>query len=286
VARASLDWSGTKLVLGQDAPFFSPLSPTSYATVGEPALAWAGNLWVWTPQIRVEHRWSVSESSGVTLQAGILDPLTEYFNDSQFDRTPTPGESSRQPALATHLVWKGNLWAHPVTMGVGGYYERQSYGFSRNVDSWAATADWDLPLGRWFGISGEFFRGRALGGLGGGVWNSIVANGDPDLAGTRILGLNTVGGWSQFKVKPVSKLEFNVAAGMDNPLARDLRLFPNPTGSFFAPFTRNQSIFANSIYRPRSNLLFALEYRRLRSYFVDDSRSTADHVNLAVGVAF
>ena len=286
VARASLDWSNTKLVIGQDAPFFSPLSPTSYASVGEPAFAWAGNLWVWTPQIRVEHRWSVSESSGVTLQGGILDPLTEYFNDTEFDRTPSPGESSRQPALATHLVWQGSLWKQPASVGVGGYYERQAWSFGRNVDAWAGTADWALPLGQWLGLSGEFYRGRALGGLGGGGWNSIVANGDPDLSSTRIAGLNTVGGWSQLKIKPVSKWEFNVAMGTDNPLASDLRLFPNPEGSNFPPFGRNQSLFANSIYRPRSNLILALEYRRLRTYAVNDTKYTADHVNLAVGVAF
>jgi len=286
VARASLDWSGTKLVIGQDAPFFSPLSPTSYASVGEPAFAWAGNLWVWTPQIRVEHRWSVSESSGVTLQAGILDPLTEYFNDTEFYRTPTPGESSRQPALATHLVWKGSLWKQPASLGVGGYYERQAWGFNRNVDAWAGTADWALPLGQWLGLSGEFYRGRALGGLGGGGWNSIVANGDPDLGSTSIAGLNTVGGWSQLKIKAAPKLEFNVAAGTDNPLASDLRIFPNPMGSELPALGRNQSLFANSIYRPRSSLILALEYRRLRTYFPNDSKSSADHVNLAIGVAF
>ena len=286
IARASLDWSNTRIVAGQDAPFFSPLSPTSYASVGEPPLAWAGNLWVWTPQIRVEHRWDVSNSSGVTLQAGILDPLTEYFPEMQFDRSPTPGENSRQPALATHLVWNGSLRGQPASVGIGGYYERQAYGFNRNVDAWAGTADWSLPLGAWFGLSGEFYRGQALGGLGGGVWNSIVASGNPDVGSTRIVGLNTVGGWSQLKIKPLPKLEFNVAAGEDNPLASDLRIFSNPMGSFFPPHVRNQSLFANSIYRPRSNLLLALEYRRLRTYLVNDTKSSADHVNLAVGVSF
>jgi len=286
IARASLDWSGTRLVMGQDAPFFSPLSPTSYASVGEPALAWAGNLWVWTPQIRLEHRWSRSESSGLTLQGGLLDPLTEYTPEMQFDRSPTPGESSRQPAVATHLVWNGSLGKQPTSVGVGGYYERQSYGFSRNVDAWAGTADWALPLRQWLGLSGEFYRGRALGGLGGGVWNSIVANGDPDLGSTRIAGLNTVGGWSQLKIKAAPKLEFNVAAGTDNPLASDLRIFPNPSGSELPALGRNQSLFANSIYRPRSNLILALEYRRLRTYFPNDSKSSADHVNLAIGLAF
>ena len=286
VADATLDWSGTKLVIGQDAPFFSPLSPTSYASVGEPAFAWAGNLWVWTPQIRVEHRWSFSESSGITLQGGLLDPLTEYIPDFEFDRKPTQGESSRAPALATHLVWNGNLWKQPVSVGVGSYYERQAWGFDRHVDAWAGTADWSLPLGQWLGLSGEFYRGRALGGLGGGGWNSIVASGDPDLGSTRIVGLDTVGGWLQLKIKATPKLEFNVAAGADNPLASDLRIFPNPMGSEFPALGRNQSLFVNSIYHPRSNLLLALEYRRLRTYLPDDAQASADHVNLAIGVAF
>jgi len=275
------------LVVGQDAPFFSPLSPTSYASVGEPALAWAGNLWVWTPQIRLEHRWRLSDSSGITLQGGLLDPLTEYIPEVQFDRVPTPGESSRAPAVATHLVWAGSLWNQPVSVGVGSYYERQAWGFDRNVDAWAGTADWALPLGQWLGLSGEFYRGRALGGLGGGVWNSIVANGNPDLGSTRIIGLNTVGGWSQLKIKAAPKLEFNVAAGTDNPLASDLRLFPYPMGSEYSAYGRNQSLFVNSIYHPRSNLILALEYRRLRTYVPDYTEAaTADHVNLAVGVAF
>jgi hypothetical protein len=287
VARISLDWSGTRLVVGQEAPFFSPQSPTSYASVGEPALAWAGNLWVWTPQVRLEHRWSLSDSSGITLQGGLLDPLTEYIPDFEFNRTPTPGESSRAPAVATHLVWDGNLWKQPVSVGVGSYYERQAWGFDRNVDAWAGTADWSVPLGQRLGFSGEFYRGRALGGLGGGVWNSIVANGDPDLASTRIVGLNTVGGWSQLKIKAKPKLEFNVAAGTDNPLASDLRIFSNPMGTEFPANARNQSLFVNSIYHPRSNLILALEYRRLRTYRPEDTQAaTADHVNLAVGVAF
>jgi hypothetical protein len=54
-ANVRLDWEKTSLNVGQDALFFSPLSPTSYASLREPALSWAGNLWVWTPQIEIEH---------------------------------------------------------------------------------------------------------------------------------------------------------------------------------------------------------------------------------------
>src|SRR5207244_420216 len=77
------------------------------------------------------------------------------------------------------MAWSRTLFGQPLRVGVGGYYGRQSYGFNRNVDGWAGMTDWDLPLGRQFSLSGKFYRGRALGGLGGGVGRSVFFSGDP-----------------------------------------------------------------------------------------------------------
>ena len=93
-AEVSLDWEKTSLRIGQDAPFFSPLSPTSYATLLEPGMAWSGNLWVWTPEIEVEHRITLASRSNLVLQGGLLDPLTEEFPPFQ-GRNPTAGEATR-----------------------------------------------------------------------------------------------------------------------------------------------------------------------------------------------
>src|SRR5207302_8570335 len=62
-AKFNLDWNNTSLAFGQDDLFFSPLSPTSYATVLEPAMSWSGNLWVWTPAIEVTHRFDLNDVS-------------------------------------------------------------------------------------------------------------------------------------------------------------------------------------------------------------------------------
>lgn len=284
-AHARLDWRHTSVIASQDSPFFSPLSPTSYATLGEPAMSWAGNLWVWTPQVEVEHRWTLSDKSSFFVQGGVLDPLTEEIPDFQFNRVPTEGENARRPAVAAHTGWSGVLAGRDATFGAGTYYERQAYGFGRNVDAWAATGDWNLPLVNWLEWSGEVYRGRALGGLGGGIWKSVVYNGtvSPNSA---LLGLNDIGGWTQLKFHVTPKLEFNAAAGAANPFAHDLQVFANPVGEYSSPLSRNQAAFVNSIYRPRSNLLLALEYRHLRTYNLRGIGNSADHVNLAVGVSF
>jgi hypothetical protein len=277
----------TTLVAGQDALFLSPLSPSSIASLAIPAFAYAGNLWTWTPQIRLEHRVRLTESSSLLVQGGFLDPLTGETPSSQALRTPQAGEASRQPAYATRIGWSHRLFSHELILGIGGYYARQNWGFHRTVGAWSGTADLSLPLGNRWELSGEFYRGRALGGLGGGIGRSVVLSGPISDPGTQVRGLNASGGWAQLKFRQTEKLEWNGAFGQDSSLARDLRQFPFSSQSYFDPsVARNRSSFLNFIYRPRSDLLFSVEYRRLQTLTVHGDSETADHINISMGVLF
>jgi regulator of replication initiation timing len=281
-----MDWSGTSLVAGQDAPFFSPLSPSSIASLALPALAYNGNLWTWIPQVRLERRLDLAENSTVLLQGGILDALTGEAPPLQFLRTPQAGEASRQPAYATRVAWSRTVSGRPLAVGVGGYYSRQNWGFDRNVDGWAGTLDWTLPAGGRLEFSGEFFRGRAIGGPGGGIGRSVLLS---DVVGnplTQVRGLNSMGGWAQAKFRQNETLEWNAAAGQETVFARDLRAFPLVQQTYVASLSRNRSAFVNFIYRPRSGLLFSAEYRRLQTFTIGGSVESADHINLGMGVLF
>jgi hypothetical protein len=281
-----LDWTNTSIVAGQDAIFFSPNSPTSFASLAIPALSYAGNLWGWVPQVRVEHRVSTGEDSNLIFQGGILDPVSGETPGSSYFRQPGPGEASRQPAYGSRIGWNRNVFGQPLRVGAGGYYSRQNYGFQRKADAWAGMADFDLPLSRHFSFSGEIYRGRALGGLYGGIGRSVLFSGDPALATTAIQPLNAVGGWAQTKFRPTSKLEFNAAVGTDNPFARDLKYFLYPQSYGDPALAKNQGGFVNVIYRPRSDLLFSAEYRRLRTDSLTDGRNSAGHLNLSMGLLF
>ena len=158
------DWSNTSVIAGQDQLFFAPLAPTSLASLAVPALAYSGNLWAWAPQIRVEHRFTLPDHSTLLLQAGILDSSSGETPLSSFERTPSWGERSGQPAYAARVSWSVPAFDENMTIGAGGYYGRESWGFGRNVDGWAGTLDLMLPLGRlFFEFSGQFYRGRASG---------------------------------------------------------------------------------------------------------------------------
>ena len=280
------DWANTSIIGGQDHLFFAPLAPTSLASVAVPALSYSGNLWSWTPQLRVEHRHVFSERSSILFQAGILDTLSGDIPDSTYLRYPSWGEASGQPAYATRISWSQHAWGQNIVAGVGGYFGRQDWGFNRSVDGWAGTADLTLPFGKFFGLTAAFYRGRALGGLGGGIGQSILIAGNLTLPNVKVAGLDSMGGWAQLKFKPRTNFEINAALGVDNPFSSELRHY-SPQGSYYGIWlTKNVSPFVNFIYHVRSNVLFSLEYRHLQTFVLDDGSHSAGQVNMSVGYLF
>jgi hypothetical protein len=284
-AGISLDWQRTSLRIGQDVPFFSPLSPTSYATMLEPAMSWSGNLWVWTPQIEVEHRIALQPRSFLVLQGGLLDPLTEEVPPFQ-GNVSTAGEATRIPALAGRIaIDRLSADHYPFRIGFAGYRARQRYQNFNQIDSWTVNADLKVPFGRHVEVSGEGYTGQAVGGLGGGIWTSVVYP-EPAPPYSAVHPLRSAGGWIQLKVKPVTRFEINGAFGQDENFGRDLRFFPTPFAGGFTALQKNRTGFLNFIYEPNSFLLFAVEYRHLLTAPALGENATGDHLNLAAGVRF
>ena len=286
-ATVRFEWDNTSVIAGQDSLFIAPSSPTSIATLAIPAFAYSGNLWSWTPQFRVEHRFTLSERSSLLLQGGLLDSLTGESPISGFNRYPTAGENSGQPAYATRLAWTQSLHGQNITLGAGGYYARQSLGYGRTIDGWAGTMDLTLPLGSHFEFTGQFYRGRATGGLGGGIGQSVLWTGSLLDPATEVYGLDSIGGWAQLKYKATSKLQFNGVFGQDNPFAGQLREFGSSQTYYYAsPLSKNQSAMVNFLYQPKSDIVLSLEYRHLKTYTLDSSANGSNIVTMSAGYIF
>jgi hypothetical protein len=286
-ATVRFEWENTSVIAGQDSLFIAPSSPTSIATLAIPAFAYSGNLWSWTPQFRVEHRFTLSERSSLLLQAGLLDSLTGDIPISGYNRYPTAGENSGQPAYATRLAWTRSLHGQNITLGAGGYYARQSFGYGRTIDGWAGTMDLTLPLGSHFDFTGQFYRGRATGGLGGGIGQSVLWTGSFVDPATEVYGLDSIGGWAQLKYKATSKLQFNGAFGQDNPFAGQLREFGSSQTYYYAsPLSKNQSAMVNFLYQPKSDIVLSLEYRHLKTYTLDSNANGSNIITMSAGYIF
>jgi hypothetical protein len=281
-----LDWKDNSVMIGQESPFIAPLSPTSFASIAEPALSWAGNLWTWTPQLVYEHRFRSTENSWFAVQGGLMMPLTEQVPDTPQYTGIEAGQRSRRPALATEASWNAKAFGQPVMFGVGAYDSHLKYEFGRQTEAWAVTGHWRVPLGPSFEFSGEAYRGKAVGGLGGGIWQSVGYNGDSAISSTQFRPINSIGGWSQLKYRFSPRWEVNGAAGQDNPFARDVTWANGVRGEFGRLLARNREAFGNLIFHPRSNLVFSAEYRHIWTWPASGVVRTADHVNLGAGISF
>jgi uncharacterized coiled-coil protein SlyX len=284
-ASVNLDWSRDSVQFGMVAPLISPLSPTSYATVAEPGMAWAGNLWSWSPQLRVAHRIPVSDDKHLQFEFGLWDPSSSGYNTSDVFRSPSAGEQTKQPGYEGRFSF-GSSGDRGPQAGVGGYYSRQTYGSSNN-DAWAVTADWRVPLAHRFELSGEGYRGRSLGGLGGGVYKDVIFGTDPISGATVWRGLNDIGGWTQFKSRFGQSLETNATIGQDNGFASDFHAVVIPSNATNTALrARNRMLVGNVIYRPKTYLIFSPEYRRIWTWPIAGKGSTADVFTLSVGYQF
>lgn len=281
---ANIDWTNTRVSAGLQTPLITPLSPTSFATVGVPALAWSGNLWTWLPQASVAYRRSFTDSSRGVFAFGLLDPQAGDVVGQAYGIV----RRNLQPGYEGRVAYE---WGHsdrPYELGGNGYYTRQLYygsGTTSNtkLDFWAATADWRVPLPRIAELSGEFYRGRGIGDLGGGTFKNTVTEYGEEYT----TGLNSTGGWSQLKFRITPTLEANAFWGEDSARARDVRNQVAIVNA--APYlylTRNENVVANLIYRPKTYLVFAGEYRYLKSWYTYGPARESQTVDLTMGYLF
>ena len=289
LARIRFDWKNTSLVAGLDYPFFSPNLPTTYMSVVVPGFASAGNLWIWTPTVRVERRFT-GAFSPIKVEAGFLDP-TAYANYSANtnSRTPSPTESSRQPTYAVRVSANSTSEERPASIGISAVYSPQRFFGGYHVAGWAGTLDWKFPLLPRTELSGQFFTGRGLDGFGGVPLSPLRPTNSLQYAAItapELASLGVIGGWSQLKIKLDSRNQFNVAAGTGDRNSAGLRIGAVSDSFLSSVPARNQVLFVNYIFKPRSDLLFSAEYRRLRTYKITGSPDTAGQIGLAVGFLF
>jgi hypothetical protein len=174
-----------------------------------------------------------------------------------------------------------------LVVGVGAYTAKQFYSSANTVHAWAVTGDWQLPLSKGIGVRGEIYRGRALGGLGGGVYKDIFSGTDPVTGLARTVGVETAGGWTQLKLTFTPRLEANASFGLDDAFSSSFYRVALPTGSnSFTLTARNSTVSGNLIFRPLAPIIFSPEYRRVTTWRYTGGPSIANIFTLSAGYIF
>jgi hypothetical protein len=261
-ARAVVRWSAAHMLVGQESPLISGLNPVSLGAVGTPSFAAAGNLWLWLPQVRFGLDQPIG-AARVGVQAAVLAP-TSGDAATTFETDYDLAERTSRPFFQARLhVRHGDA---EMTRELGcGVHQGWLRPAADRVESKAFACDLLLPIAEQVEVRGEFFKGRALRGLGGGgIGQNFAANSEP-LPGS--------GGWAQLNVRPAHALRLAVGCGADHPTsAAPLRF-------------RNDACAAHAIVRPSGPLFFGTEARRLRTTYSAGALTT-DHVTLVLGFEF
>jgi uncharacterized coiled-coil protein SlyX len=287
-AHAALQWDNTEAYFALDRPIISPDTPSSLTAIAVPALGWSGNLWAWNPEIGVMHDIGLRSSGDLRLQGALIDvgdaPLSPQIGPT--GTPPNASERSRWPGLEARVAGLGSKLDDSSHVGIGGYFAPHMDPSGRRYDAWAATLDTHLHLPAHLELTGSFYRGRALGGLGGGAYKDIAYRIDPDSGAYYFRPLNDVGGWAELKEKLNARWEINGAFGIDNVFASDLHRYVVTGGNAYQNIARNRTFTGNVIYSPSSYLLFSLEYRYLLSAPIVGSASGSNVIGLAAGYKF
>lgn len=287
-AAITAAWTHDTLEASYDTPLISPLSPESFATVAQPSLAWSGNLWTWSPQFAWKHSIAMQEKDRtLSFQLGLLDPQTLNTANTVTKAATGVGEASGWPSYETRLSFSSGKADHRFELGVGGLYGRQDYTGSQHADTWATTADWRVPFGDRWRLSGELYRGRGLGDLGGGAYRNIVTYYFPNLSATYIRALDAEGGWLQWSYRFLSRLNANASIGQDSASGNEIRTsIPLSSSDPLFKYPRNRTIVGNVIFRPWSSIIVSPEYRRIQSWLTFAGSNKANIYTLTFGYQF
>ncbi len=267
-------WQSWGLLVGQDKPIMAPREPNSLAQVGVSPLTAAGNLWRWRPQVRLQK--TLDLGTGSTLQARVGVSQTD---ERYAPIAPPPVDL---PAEARRPGYEGRFqFAHAfddfrrIEIAPGFHWSNTHVG-GFSVPSSVFTLDWFYNPHRRLEFTGTFFTGQNLANLGGGGvrqgYTIFRQNGVLSVAPVR-----TDGGWAQLTFIATSRLSFNVYTGLDDPNNRDL----GPNG-----VTKNQAAAGNLFYKVGPNVVFGVEFSRVRTRYVTGPRPINNHYDLAVAYLF
>jgi hypothetical protein len=286
-AHADLDWDRTELFFSLDRPLINPTQPTSLTAVAIPPLAWSGNLWSWNPQIGVSHDLPLGPEERFRMQAALIDVADPPYSATNATNPASSAELSRWPGLQARLAITGNQADRGFQLGAGGFFAEHRTGYGSPFESWAGTLDYRQPLPGRLEFAGNFYRGLALGGLGGGEYKDYGVRADLEYPGRfYVRPFAAAGGWAQLKERAGERLEFNGAFGMDDVPSGEIRRYAGATVGSYQYLARTQTFMGNVIYSPSAWLQFSVEYRHLASYEANAPAATSHVVGLAAGYKF
>ena len=268
IAAIGVDWKDTSISFGQDKPIVAPREPESLAQMGVSPLTGAGNLWLWLPQVKLEHRFHFGEQAGLRAQVGIFQTnenstgISTEYRDTQ--ATARPGWEGR------FELWKQFSKERRIEIAPG-FHASDTHVLGQTAPSRIFTMDWLIRPTRQFDFSGAFFTGENVGPLGA-LRQGVTVFGDHT-----VRSIGSSGGWGQLSWRATPRLTFNIYAGQEDDRNRDL---------VAGNISKNFVYAGNFIYRLGTNILASFEASQSRTIYVGSGLRLNPHYDIALAYLF
>jgi hypothetical protein len=287
-----LDWGNFLLEAGQDWIVISPLNPVSVSHLAVVGFCTSGNLWLRYPQLRIEASRPIAGGGRAGITAALIRPVggSDVPAGGTLTDAAGAGERSSIPFTQARLFYTRPVSGKTLGLGLGGHYGRENHrygvvtGLSSTIreatlNSWAVAGDFQVPLGKWFSVQGEFFDGSNLDSFQGGINQGTSFKADNPADPNAITAIDTRGGWVQFSLTLPGRpdLSFHVGYGIDDPEDADLMKGQR---------SENSAWLATVLFKPSKYFQTALEYSRMKTKYLQGGVNNADSVQLGVGFYF
>lgn len=249
IATIDVGWKNTTLSAGQDKPIMAPREPDSLAQVGVSPLTAAGNLWLWQPQVRVEHRFNFGDTAGLRAQVGVLQ-TSESTAGVPADQSSTLAQA--RPGFEGRFEFWGERNGRRFEIAPS-FHISNSQLLGQSVPSRIYSVDWLLRPFAKVDFTGQFIQGENMGVIGGLRQGIRIAN------GTVARSVHGQGGWAQVTLRATPRWTFHLYGGQEDDRNSDL-------GG--AGLGKNLTYAGNVMYRIGPNVLASFEASQVRSSYL------------------
>ncbi|MGA2578445.1 MAG: hypothetical protein ABSH24_20725 [Bryobacteraceae bacterium] len=267
-----VDWANQSIMAGLESPIFAPREPTSLAQVEFAPLSTAGNLWLWTPQVRFEQKIRFTDQTGVRAQLGAVQTseITPYQQSSAGAPVPEPARPGLEGRFEFYHRFQGGAQDGSRIEIAPGFHTSVTHVGGMSVPSHLFSLDWFAsPISK-LEFTGAFFSGQNDGPVGGLEGFTILPTGVA-------IPVHTQGGWGQLTFLATPRLSFHFFSGLENGRATDLEAYA---------IGRNWLYGANLFYRLAPNVLLGAEVSQARTDYIDSSLRLNNHYDLALAYLF
>jgi len=257
LAFASLDYEKWGVTAGQNWDFFAPLKTD---IINSSNMWRAGDFGYRHPQVFLTARWGEVLGGKLTTQVGLIDSSDIYQ------------DNSGAPVAGIYASYATKIAGHDTTIGAGGIFGTTSTSTLNSIgkdnnNMYAEDVNAQISITRWLSLKGQGFMGGNLANFMGGPYGQSIPGITDTILPQNSKPLKTLGGFAEFTIKPVKKLQFNLGAGLDDTTNRS-SVIASPADQALM-WSTNRSYFANVKYNLTNDLTVGIEYQYLHTNYLD-----------------